>query len=137
MFPSGRSPAIFPVCAENGNAGQRWRTFLNNHQEVIAGMDFFTVITANFRILYCLFLIRHDRREILHFNSTQHPTSEWIVQQLRQAFPDRTDIGTSCGSVVNPAQLTPRFMFTKSIPAPAMPIQLAPWSCSRKQSMLS
>ena len=54
-------------------------------------MDFFTVMTANFRILYCLFLIRHDRREILHFNSTQHPTSEWIVQQLREAFPDRTD----------------------------------------------
>jgi len=75
----------------NGNAGQRWRTFLKNHQEVIAGMDFLTVITANFRILYCLLLIRHDRREILHFNSTQHPTSEWIVQQLREAFPDRTD----------------------------------------------
>jgi putative transposase len=36
----------------NGNAGQRWRTFLKNHQEVIAGMDFFTVITANFRILF-------------------------------------------------------------------------------------
>jgi len=54
-------------------------------------MDFLTVITANFRILCCLFLIRHDRWEILHFNSTQHPTSEWIVQQLREAFPDRTD----------------------------------------------
>ena len=54
-------------------------------------MDFFTVITANFRILYCLFLMRHDRREIIHFNSTQHPTGEWIVQQLRETFPDRTD----------------------------------------------
>jgi len=49
------------------------------------------VITANFRILYCSFLIRHDRREILHFNITQHPSSEWIVQQLREAFPGRTD----------------------------------------------
>ena len=56
----------------NGNAGQRWRTFLKNHQESIAGMDFFRVMTANFRILYCLFLIRHDRREIIQFNSTQH-----------------------------------------------------------------
>jgi hypothetical protein len=43
----------------NGNAGQRWRTFLKNHPESIAGMDFFTVITANFRILYCLFLKPH------------------------------------------------------------------------------
>ena len=34
---------------------QLWRTFLKNHREGIAGMDFFTVITANFRILYCLF----------------------------------------------------------------------------------
>jgi len=51
-------------------------------------MEFFTVMTANFRILYCLFLIRHDRRDIIHFNRTQHPTSEWIVQQLREAFPE-------------------------------------------------
>ena len=54
-------------------------------------MDFFTVITANFRILYCLFLIRHDRREIIHFNVTEHPTGEWVVQQLREAFPESTD----------------------------------------------
>ena len=51
-------------------------------------MDFFTVITANFRILYCLFLIRHSRREIIHFNVTESPTSEWVVQQLREAFSD-------------------------------------------------
>ena len=75
----------------NGNAGQRWRTFLNNHREVIVGMDLFTVITLNFRILYGLFLIHHHRREILHFNSTEHPTSEWIVQQLREALPGGSD----------------------------------------------
>src|SRR4029077_10181376 len=28
-----------------------------------------------------------DRRRILHFNVTSHPTSMWIVQQLREAFP--------------------------------------------------
>ena len=54
-------------------------------------MDFFTVMTANFRILYCLFLIRHDRREIIHWNVTQHPTGGWVVQQLREAFPDSTE----------------------------------------------
>jgi putative transposase len=72
-------------------AAQLWRTFLKNHREGMVGMDFFTVITANFRILYCLFLIRHSRREIIHFNVTEHPTSEWVVQQLRQAFPETGD----------------------------------------------
>ena len=72
-------------------AAQLWRTFLNNHRELIAGMDFFTVITANFRILYCLFLIRHDRREIVHLNVTEHPTGEWVVQQLREAFSESAD----------------------------------------------
>jgi putative transposase len=72
-------------------AAHLWRTFLKNHREVIAGMDFFTVITANFRILYCLFLIHHNRREVIHFNVTEHPTGEWVVQQLREAFPESTD----------------------------------------------
>lgn len=75
----------------NDRAAQLWRTFLKNHREAIAGMDFFTVITANFRILYCLFLIRHGRREIIHLNATEHPTSEWVVQQLREAFPATTE----------------------------------------------
>jgi len=72
-------------------AAQHWRTFLKNHREGISGMDFFTVITANFQILYCLFLIRHHRREIIHLNVTEHPTGEWVVQQLREAFPENTD----------------------------------------------
>ena len=51
-------------------------------------MDFFTVPTLTFRILYCFFVIEHDRRKILHFNVTEHPTGPWIVQQLREAFPE-------------------------------------------------
>lgn len=50
-------------------------------------MDFFTVPTITFGVLYCFFVISHDRRRILHFNITRHPTSSWIVQQLREAFP--------------------------------------------------
>lgn len=49
--------------------------------------DFFTVPTITFRVLYCFFVIEHDRRRILHFNATAHPTSDWIVQQLREALP--------------------------------------------------
>jgi putative transposase len=65
-----------------------WATFLRNHREVITAMDFFTVPTLTFRVLYCFFIIEHDRRKILHFNVTEHPTSSWIVQQLRDAFPE-------------------------------------------------
>jgi len=50
-------------------------------------MDFFTVPTITFGVLYCFFVISHDRRRILHVNVTKHPTSGWIIQQLREAFP--------------------------------------------------
>src|SRR6267143_1220259 len=66
---------------------RRWLSFIRNHREAIAAMDFFTVPTINFSVLYCFFVISHDRRRILHFNVTKHPTSLWIVQQLREAFP--------------------------------------------------
>jgi hypothetical protein len=51
-------------------------------------MDFFTVPTLRFRVLYCFFVIEHGRREILHLNVTDHPTGRWIVQQLGEAFPE-------------------------------------------------
>ena len=66
---------------------KRWLTFLRNHREAIAAMDFFTVPTVTFSVLYCFFVISHDRRRILHCNVTRHPTSLWIIQQLREAFP--------------------------------------------------
>src|SRR5262249_27141863 len=50
-------------------------------------MDFFTVPTITFGVLYCFFVIAHDRRRILYFNVTKHLTSRWTVQQLREAFP--------------------------------------------------
>jgi putative transposase len=66
---------------------KRWLAFLRNHREAIAAMDFFTVPTIRFDLLYCFFVISHGRRHILHFNVTRHPTGSWIVQQLREAFP--------------------------------------------------
>jgi transposase InsO family protein len=50
-------------------------------------MDFFTVPTLTFGVLYCFFVIAHDRGRILHLSTTQHPTSAWTSQQLREAFP--------------------------------------------------
>ena len=66
---------------------KRWAEFLSNHREAIAAMDFFTVPTLTFGVLYCFFVIAHDRRRILHCNVTKHPTSAWVIQQLREAFP--------------------------------------------------
>ncbi len=66
---------------------QRWRTFLANHREGIAAIDFFTVPTATFRVLYVFFVVHHARRELMHFRVTTHPTAAWITQQLREAFP--------------------------------------------------
>ena len=73
--------------SRNPDRAKRWLAFLRNHREAIAAMDFFTVPTITFSVLYCFFLIGHDRRRILHCNVTKHPTSLWIVQQLREAFP--------------------------------------------------
>ena len=50
-------------------------------------MDFFTVPTAGLRVLSCWFVIAHSRRIVLHFNATFNPTSAWVIQQLREAFP--------------------------------------------------
>ncbi|MCB9725555.1 MAG: transposase [Spirochaetaceae bacterium] len=69
---------------------QRWNTFLRNHRHDIAAMGFLVVPTAGFRLLYAWFVIGHDRREILQFGVTEHPTSSWIRQQLREAFPHDT-----------------------------------------------
>ena len=64
----------------------RWLTFLRNHREAIAAMDFFTVPTLTFGVLYCFFVIGHDRRKILRFNVTRAPNALWIVQQMREAW---------------------------------------------------
>lgn len=64
-----------------------WRTFLRNHTPEIAAIDFLTVPTATFRVLYAFVVIAHDRRRILHVNVTDHPTAAWTAQQIAEAFP--------------------------------------------------
>jgi putative transposase len=66
---------------------QTWRTFLENHLKSLVSVDFFTVPTLRFQILYVFVVLAHDRRRILHFAVTAHPTAEWTGQQLRNAFP--------------------------------------------------
>ena len=64
-----------------------WRSFLDNHVPELASVDFFTIPTATFRVLFVLVVLRHDRRRVVHFNVTEHPTAEWTAQQVVEAFP--------------------------------------------------
>jgi hypothetical protein len=66
---------------------QTWRTFLDNHVPDIAACDFFTVPTVTFRVLYVFIALRHDRRQVVHFNVTTTPYAEWSAQQIINAFP--------------------------------------------------
>jgi transposase InsO family protein len=66
---------------------QAWRAFLKNHIKQLASIDFFTVPTITFRVLYVFVVLSHERRRVVHFNVTSHPTAEWTAQQLLQAFP--------------------------------------------------
>jgi transposase InsO family protein len=66
---------------------QAWRTFLENHIHSLVSVDFFTVPTIRFQILYVFLVLAHERRRIVHFAVTAHPTAEWTAHQLREAFP--------------------------------------------------
>ena len=66
---------------------QTWRTFLTNHLAQNAAIDFFTVPTATFRVLFVFVVLAQERRRVLHFGVTEHPTQEWTMQQMREAFP--------------------------------------------------
>ena len=65
---------------------QTWKTFLENHIGELVSVDFLTVPTATFRVLFVLVVLAHDRRRIVHFNVTEHPTAEWTSQQMVEAF---------------------------------------------------
>jgi len=66
---------------------QSWRTFLKNHAKDIVSVDFFTVPTATFRVLYVFIVLSNVRRRIVHLNVTDSPTASWIGQQIVEAFP--------------------------------------------------
>jgi putative transposase len=69
---------------------QTWRTFLTNHVRDLVSIDFFTVPTAQLRVLFVLVVLAHHRRRVLHCNVTEHPTAAWTAQQIVDTFPDDT-----------------------------------------------
>ena len=77
---------------------QTWRSFLKNHMPQTAAIDLLTVPTITFRVLYCFVVLRHHRRQVVHFNITANPSAEWAARQVTQAFPYDS---------------TPRFLFAR------------------------
>jgi len=69
---------------------QNWKSFLTNHAGQIVAIDFFTVPTVTFNVLYGFVVLLHDRRQVVHFNVTAHPTALWTAQQIIEAFPEET-----------------------------------------------
>jgi putative transposase len=64
-----------------------WKAFLTNHVKDLVSCDFFTMPTATFKVLFVFIILAHDRRRIVHFNITEHPTAQWTAQQVVEAFP--------------------------------------------------
>jgi putative transposase len=69
---------------------QTWRTFLENHMQSMFSADSITVLTIRFQVLYVFVVLAHERRRIVHFAGTPHPTAEWTAHQLREASPSDT-----------------------------------------------
>ncbi|MCP4233762.1 MAG: DDE-type integrase/transposase/recombinase, partial [Aestuariibacter sp.] len=70
-----------------GPPSPTWRTFLDQHVQNLVSIDFFIVPTVKFRVLFVFIVLAHDRRRIVHFNVTEHPTAQWAAQQIVEAFP--------------------------------------------------
>jgi putative transposase len=64
-----------------------WRAFLKNHVADLVSIDFFTVPTINFKVLFVLVVLSHHRRKVIHCNVTENPTAQWAAQQIVEAFP--------------------------------------------------
>jgi hypothetical protein len=64
-----------------------WQAFLSNHVKDIVTCDFFTVPTVQCRVLFVFIMLAHERRRIVHFNVTEHPTAQWTAQQIVEALP--------------------------------------------------
>src|SRR5215467_11734697 len=79
---------LMPKCRKPPS--QTWRAFLNNHVQDLVSIDFFTVPTVSFRVLFVFVVLAHYRRRVVHFNVTEHPTADWTGQQMIEAFPEDT-----------------------------------------------
>jgi hypothetical protein len=66
---------------------QGWKTFLRNHADDIAAMDFLVVPTLTFERLFAFVVLALGRRNILWIGVTTNPTAKWLALQITEAFP--------------------------------------------------
>jgi transposase InsO family protein len=81
-----RSVARYMVPRARRPPSQNWKAFLGNHLSGTVSVDFFTVPTLTFQVLYVFIVLSHQRRRVLHFNVAESPSARWAAQQLREAF---------------------------------------------------
>jgi hypothetical protein len=71
-----------------------WKTFLNNHRQDLVSLDFFIVPTVTYKVLFVLLILTHQRRRVVHFHVTEHPTAEetpsFVSHGLSRAAPYRS-----------------------------------------------
>jgi transposase InsO family protein len=82
----GQTSVAKYMARRRGPPSQGWKTFLRNHADGIAAMDLFVIPTISFRPLYGLLIMQHGRRQMLWLGVTEHPTAEWIANQLTEAI---------------------------------------------------
>jgi hypothetical protein len=79
----------------HGTNGQRWSTFIRNYANGIVACDFLRFRNGGVPILYIFVYIfvapEIGSRRLLHINVAEHPTSEWTLQQVREALPGDQD----------------------------------------------
>jgi putative transposase len=73
-----------------GRPSQRWATFVRNHAHAVLACDFFVTVTASFRVLYVFVVLEVGTRRIVHWNVTEHPTTDWTIQQFRAVITPET-----------------------------------------------
>src|SRR3982074_3592849 len=86
-FDVAQSTVAKYMVRRRGPPSQGWKTFLRNHTPHIAAIDMFVVPTVGFKLLYCLAIIRLERRHLVRINVTTNPTADWIARQITEAFP--------------------------------------------------
>src|SRR5262249_13341449 len=96
--PRSRQSTHSPRC--HRKMRKDWPVNLDNHLKTLVSADFFVVPTLRFQILYGFLVLAHERRRIVHFAVTAHPTAEWTAQQMREAFPWIRRQGTCCGIAI-------------------------------------
>ncbi len=67
-------------------------TLSTSKSEAIVDLDFFTMPTATLRVLYCLFMIEHGRRRILHCNLTRHSSATGWCSSCERPFLDESEV---------------------------------------------